>query len=136
MPSKSLRAVRTTPERSTRGGVAAVSRSASTVRAPLGCSISSRGPVTRASDAPTAPGARTAVPTLTPPSTPIEVWTRTGMKVRAAIVPPWRGGATSETLGTVAEPTSPRPIAAPAARRSAVICESKSEEASSSAGDS
>ena len=36
---------------------------------------------------PTAPGSMTAVPTLTAPSTPIDSCTRTGMKVRVAIVP-------------------------------------------------
>jgi hypothetical protein len=60
----------------------------------------------------------TAVPTLTAPSTPIDSCTRTGMKVRVLMVPPCRGGATSETFGTVVPLTSPRPMALPAARRS------------------
>ena len=45
MPSKSLRAVLTTPERMTFGGIAEASSSTSTWRAPLGCSIESRDPL-------------------------------------------------------------------------------------------
>ena len=46
------------------------------------------------------PGSRQAVATLTAPSTPIAAWQRCGMKVRVAIAPPCRGGATSIIFGT------------------------------------
>ena len=139
MPSKSLRAVRTTPERSTAGGDVVVSSSTSTWSAPLGCSMLSRwfpGVVT-ARSLPTAPGSMTAVATLTAPSTPMDSCTRTGMKVRVLIVPPGAfGGATSEILGTVVPLTSPSPIALPASRRSSWTRLFSSSSPSSSAIDS
>ncbi len=71
--------------------------------------------------------------TLTAPSTPIESCTRTGMNVRVQIVPPSAGAARSETFGTVAADTSPRPISWPAASRSARTCCPSPVSASSSA---
>lgn len=47
----------------------------------------------------------------------MEVWQRTGMKVRVMTAPPARGGASRVSLGTVAFSTSPRPISLPASRR-------------------
>src|SRR5271165_7079876 len=101
VPSKSLRAVRTTPDRITVGGPLLRFSSISTWTCPVGCSMSNRvwPGVSAARSAPAAPSSVTAVATLAAPSTPIESWTRTGMKVRVHIVPPSAGAATSETFG-------------------------------------
>jgi hypothetical protein len=116
VPSKSLRAVRTTPERITRGGWADWSSSTSTSRWPVGCSMSKRvcPGAMAARSLPAAPSSSSAVATLTAPSTPIASCTRTGMKVLVQIVPPSAGAATSEIFGTEACDTSPRPISLPA----------------------
>jgi hypothetical protein len=104
-----LAAVRTTPERSTDGGVTEGSSSTSTWRAPAGCLTDRRGvPSRTARSWPTAPGVTIAVPTLTAPSTPIDSCTRTGMNARVLTVPPCAGGAAREIFGTVAPLTSPR----------------------------
>ena len=83
--------------------------------------------------APAAPSIRSAVATLTAPSTPIESCTRTGMNVLVQIVPPSAGAAISEIFGTEAADTSPRPIACPAASCSARTARLRSSSASSSA---
>ena len=74
--------------------------------------------------------------TLTAPSTPIAVCGRTGMNVRVPIVPPSRGALTSVVLGTLAPDTSPRPISAPAASRSACTRAARRASAASSDGGS
>src|ERR1700749_3255819 len=135
VPSKSLRAVRTTPERTTRGGWLARSTSVSTSSWPAGCSMLNRvcpGLIT-ARSAPAAPGSSSAVATLTAPRTPIESCTRTGMKVLVQILPPAPGAATSEIFGTEASDTSPSPISSPAASCSARTLRLSSSSASSSA---
>src|ERR1700760_514076 len=135
VPSKSLRAVRTTPERITRGGWLAWSPSVSTSSWPAGCSMPNRvwpGLIT-ARSAPAAPGSSSAVATLTAPRTPIESCTRTGMNVLVQIVPPSAGAATSEIFGTEAPDTSPSPISSPAASCSARTLRLSPSSASSSA---
>src|SRR5690348_14240287 len=138
VPSKSLRAVRTTPERITRGGWLAWSTSVSTSSWPAGCSMPNRvcpGLIT-ARSAPAAPGSRSAVATLTAPRTPIESCTRTGMNVLVQIVPPSAGAATSEIFGTEAPDTSPSPISSPAASCRARTLRLSPSSASSSATNS
>ncbi len=44
---------------------------------------------------PTPPSIRSPAATLAAPRTPIEVWQRTGMKVRVVTAPPSSGGASS-----------------------------------------
>lgn len=85
---------------------------------------------------PTPPGGSSPAATLAAPRTPIEVWQRTGMKVRVVTAPPFLGGASRLSLGTVALSTSPRPIRRPA---SSLISRSRSASARSSSrsfGDS
>ncbi len=66
---------------------------------------------------PTPPGSSSPAATLAAPRTPMEVWQRTGMKVRVMAAPPSVGGASRLSLGIVVCSTSPRPISFPAARR-------------------
>src|SRR6201989_3283351 len=138
VPSKSLRAVRTTPERTTRGGGLAWCTSVSTSSWPAGCSMPNRvwpGLIT-ARSAPAAPGSRSAVATLTAPRTPIESCTRTGMNVLVQIIPPSAGAAMSEIFGTEAPDASPSPISSPAASCSARTLRLSPSSASSSATNS
>src|SRR6266700_3004981 len=141
IPSKSLRAVRTTPARRTAGGSAEVSSSTSTVRWPVGCSTSTScpppaGSASSATEVPTPPGSSSAVATLTAPSTPIAVCGRTGMNVLVQIVPPSRGELTRVVLGTDRPLTSPSPISLPAAIRSDCTRAVSSPSAASSSGAS
>ena len=96
VPCISLRAVRSSAERFTVTLLPVTVTSISTVKNPVGCSISRRlQPRARgkaATCAATEPGVTQAVATLTAPSTPMASCTRCGMKVRVSMAPPCRAG--------------------------------------------
>lgn len=105
-------------------------------RNPVGCSMRTRSPPAgrRAIAPPTPPSIRSPAATLAAPRTPIEVWQRTGMKVRVMTAPPSNGGASRLSLGTVVPSTSPSPISFPASSRMSRSRSARARSASRSAG--
>src|SRR6187399_221731 len=132
-PRRSLRAVRNNMARRTTM-LCATSTSTSTVKNPVGCSTSMRGPEAsprRTSCEATVPGIAQAVATLTAPNTPMASCTRCGMNVAVAIEPPLRGALTRHILGTVLRVTSPRFMRGPIfSRRSSTFATSAALAAS------